>query len=315
MNVLIVGTGVMGIVYGWALTDAGVPVTHCVHPRKANLPLDQLALDVLDLRPGYPEHSAANYQPRIVSNDQLADDYDLLIVPTNQYQAGPAIAELQDRVRSAKILMFCGNWTGPQEIDAVIPRSRYVWGYAASTGGATGNSVTANIRSAYRLGALEGSSEDLLHQVVELFELAGFTPDLKDNIVEWLWTHHAINAGMIGTALAAGGIAEMGESDERMQQMVHAVRDSLAVLAARGVDLSTQSDTAPYLSTEINKTIDQVRQAFLSGEWGERVIASGHFKTSPDEMKGFFRDVLTTGRQLDVPTPTLEKLNAELRAL
>jgi len=34
MKTLIVGTGVIGVIYGWALTEAGVDVTHFVRQGK-----------------------------------------------------------------------------------------------------------------------------------------------------------------------------------------------------------------------------------------------------------------------------------------
>jgi len=45
MKVLIIGRGVVGTIYGWALSKAGIDVTHVV--RKEGLP----ATDTLDILP------------------------------------------------------------------------------------------------------------------------------------------------------------------------------------------------------------------------------------------------------------------------
>jgi ketopantoate reductase len=87
------------------------------------------------------------------------------------------------------------------EVDALLPRSRYLWGFSASSAarGEDGG-LYANIRKQYRIGELDGSLTSRLTRIIELFERAGFTLDIKSNIIEWQWVHHAIDAGLIGTA-------------------------------------------------------------------------------------------------------------------
>jgi ketopantoate reductase len=58
MKVLIIGRGVVGTIYGWALSKAGIDVTHVV--RKEGLPCTD-NLDLLDLRPGYPKSNGSGY--------------------------------------------------------------------------------------------------------------------------------------------------------------------------------------------------------------------------------------------------------------
>jgi len=54
MRVLIVGRGVVGTIYGWAFSLAGIDVTHVV--RKEGLRTTD-TLDLLDLRVGHPKHA------------------------------------------------------------------------------------------------------------------------------------------------------------------------------------------------------------------------------------------------------------------
>jgi ketopantoate reductase len=58
MKVLIVGRGVVGTIYGWALSNAGIDVTHVV--RREALPATD-TLDVPDLRAGHPKHVRATH--------------------------------------------------------------------------------------------------------------------------------------------------------------------------------------------------------------------------------------------------------------
>jgi hypothetical protein len=59
---------------------------------------------------------------------------------------------------------------------------------------------------------LEGSDPGKFKAVTELFQGAGFTLDMKPSIIRMALGAPSINAGMIGIALWAGGIAEATRS-------------------------------------------------------------------------------------------------------
>jgi len=148
------------------------------------------------------------------------------------------------------------------------------------------------MRQDYRLGMLEGGLREKLEAVVELFGEAGLEADLKENIIEWLWVHHAINAGLIGAALYAGGIRELVTSPALMIFTVYAVRDSLEVLKARGVDVTKYPDTKPYFQERVDEFTANYANSILNTRYGQRVMKAGHFGGSPAEMKRFYFGVL-----------------------
>ena len=90
MKILIVGLGVVGVIHGWALAEAGVEVTHQVRPGRAAGVGAGINLDVLDLRQGRSDHHRAVYRPRVSESVSPSADYDLVLVPTKQYQAAAA---------------------------------------------------------------------------------------------------------------------------------------------------------------------------------------------------------------------------------
>ena len=53
MNILVVGAGIIGSVYGWALAESGNHVVHLVRSGRAAAFRDGLTLDVLDRRKGH----------------------------------------------------------------------------------------------------------------------------------------------------------------------------------------------------------------------------------------------------------------------
>ena len=310
MKVLVIGRGVVGTIYGWALSKAGIDVTHVV--RKEGLP-DTDTLDLLDLRPGYPKNTRVSYAPKTVAQISPSDGFDLVIVATKHYQAAQAIRQYLPGASGAMFLLFTANWDGPGEIDRLLPRSSFLWGYAAASGGPDAQGVLiATVNPSVRFGMLEGSDPEKFKAVTELFQRAGFTLDIKPNIIEWLWVHHAINAGGIGICLWAGGIAEATRSFTTMRLGTLATREALDVVAARGVALERYADARSILHTPVWLAGLAVIYAIRFTAKGRRLLRASHFTHSPEEMKRYYFDVLSTGESLDVAIPHLSSLREKI---
>ena len=311
MRVLVVGRGVVGTIYGWALSKAGIDVTHVV--RKEGLP-DTATLDLLDLRPGHSKNKRVSYAPKTVTQISPSDGFDLVIVATKHYQAAQAVQQYLPGAPRATFLLFTANWDGTVEIDRLLPRSSLLWGYAAASGGPDAQGVlVATVNPSVRFGMLEGSDAEKFKTVTELFQRAGFTLDIKPNIIEWLWVHHAINAGGIGICLWAGGIAEATRSFATLRLGTLATRDALKVVMARGVELGPYPDARRILNTPVWLSGIAVICAIRFTEKGRRLLRASHFAHSPEEMKCYYFDVLNTGESLDVAMPHLSSLRERIK--
>ena len=309
MKVLIIGRGVVGTIYGWALSKAGIDVTHVV---RKELP-GTATLDLLDLRPGYPKNTRVAYAPKIVRQINPADGFDLVMVATKHYQAAEAIRQYLPGAPRATFLLFTANWDGTAEIDRLLPRSSILWGYAAASGGPDAQgTLVVTVAPTVRYGMLEGSDPEKFKAVGELFQQAGFALDIKPDIVEWLWVHHAINAGGIGICLWAGGIAQATRSFKTMSLGVLATREALDVAAARGVDLAHYPDARPVLNVPVWLAGLPMFYAVRFTEKGRRLLRASHFAHSPDEMKRYYFDVLSTGEKLGVAMPHLSALREKI---
>ena len=312
MKVLIVGRGVIGTVYGWALAAAGIDVTHVV--RRKDLPSAD-TLDVLDLRPGRPKHALATYAPKAVEQICRSDGFDLVIVATKHYQAVEALRQYLPDAGDATILLFTANWDGTEEIDRILPRSSALWGYAKSSGGVDAKGVhVVTVDPAVRLGMLEGSDPARFKAVAAMFHQAGFVLDVKPNIIEWLWVHHAINGAGIGVCLWAGGIAEATRNPRTLALVVRAVREALAVVAARGVQLEDYPDARGALKTPTLLACIAAAAGVRLTEKGRRLLGASHFSNSAEEMKRFYFDVLNTGERLGVAVPNLAAMRERIEA-
>ena len=152
---------------------------------------------------------------------------------------------------------------------------------------------------------LEGSDAARFEAVSGMFHQAGFELDVKANIIEWLWIHHAINAGGIGAALWAGGIAQATRSRAALRLGVLAIRDAMGVLAARGVEVRKHRDTHGVLDTPIWLASVVACVSIRVTEKGRRLLRVSHFTDSPEEMRRFYFDVVYAGERLGVAMPHL----------
>lgn len=315
MRVLIVGLGVIGTGYGWAFAEAGHQVTHLLRPGRAAQVADGIPIDLLDTRPGHAETLQAIYRPAVVEALPRDLGADLVMVPVKHYQLADTLRGLALELPDAHYLLFAANWAGLEAVDAVLPRSQYVWGYSSSTGGHGGDKLVFNMSADYRCGPIGGAEPSWARNVVDTFASADVAPDRKPDMREWLWVHFAIAAGMIGAALYAGGLRRLMEDEAALRDlMVPAVRESLAVLAARGVDPAAWPDAAPYL-TQPAAVLAAAARRSAGSAWVRRTFTAGHFGENRQEMRRFYLDVLETGEGLGVETPVMTSLRARIEGL
>jgi 2-dehydropantoate 2-reductase len=106
MKTLIVGAGIIGAIYGWALAEAGMDVTHYVRKGKAAGFQGGITLDLLDERKGHPKYNKTKYALKCVEEISPADHYELMIVPTNSYQTEEALKTRVPGHGNAVFLIF-----------------------------------------------------------------------------------------------------------------------------------------------------------------------------------------------------------------
>lgn len=273
-------------------------------------------MDILDLRREEKWYTTT-YLPRIVEKVEPEDGFELVIVATNHYQAADVVSQYRDLVPDADFLMFTGNWEGTTKIDALLPRERYLWGFSVSSGARGDDGILyANLQKIFRINELDGRRTERLDRIIEMFGKAGISPDIKPDIIGWLWVHFAIDAGVIGTAIYSGGFPAAGDISTESQttriRAVRAVKDAFAVLEKRGMDVWSYDDSVPFREIDDQKAAEAFWRPILSWPHYERSRKHSHINTSPEEMKRFYLDVFETGVSLGVSMPCLELMKQKI---
>src|SRR5271165_2485178 len=180
MRVLVIGTGIIGSIYGWALAENGHSVVHVVRPGRAAALKDGLAIDILDLRKGHRRKFSGTYRLNAVETLCSTDGFELVIVPVKHYALQQALKEIVPQVGAAEFLLLTQNWRGTAEFDSILPRTRYVYGDAKAGGTFSGGTLVAALK-ALDLGSPEGEPSALASKVAGLFTSADIPTTLHSD--------------------------------------------------------------------------------------------------------------------------------------
>jgi ketopantoate reductase len=199
MKVLIVGTGVIGTIYGWALSEARINVTHLVRKGKAQNIKDFVSIDILDERKGYKKYNKTEYPIKITDDLENGPQYDLIIVPTNWYQTEAALRSIIPYCKNSFFYILTSNWTGTGIFDQILTNNQYILGYPDGGGTVRDGVYWTNIGPEIHIAAPSGENIQGFNLINELFEKANIKLDIQDNMLHWLWVH---NAGSIPIIVA-----------------------------------------------------------------------------------------------------------------
>jgi 2-dehydropantoate 2-reductase len=306
-RILIVGTGVIGTIYGWSLADAGADVTHLVRPG-AVPDGDGLRMDVLDERKGHPDNPVTTYRAQIV-DEPPAEGPDLVVVPTSTWDASAAIEPLAPRYPDATFLILSSNWEGAAAFDAVLPRERYLLGYPDGGGTIRDGLYWTNLGAEIHLGEVDGSRTEKLEGVVALFERADMTPDVQANILHWLWVH---NASTIGFSAGFAKHLDMRATlDDKplLRRCFDATKELLSLCEARGVNLKDYRDVS-YLRWPSGILGVMMRVMYKRNRSMQRYTAHASSPGAMREARLNYDAMLRTAEELDHPMPVLTSLGA-----
>jgi len=313
MIILIVGAGIIGSIYGWALSKAGHDVTHLVRPGKSQQLAKGIPIDLLDSRKGYVKQYIGLYALKVTETLSLSDGFELVIVPTKPYQVEDALKQITPYTDKADYLLLTQNWNGTTAIDSILPQFRYVYGDAKAGGSLQNGTLISAIFPTIDLGQVNGQKDNCLTKTTALFESIGVKPNLQDNILHYIWVQYAINAGLWPALVRAGGLEALLHDRRTGDLSLFAVKECLEVAARRGVDLKKYPDARMYSNTSfIARQITGfiLRLLFRFNQSVQR--SSAHALADPQEIKMSFYDLLNTGRELGVDMPIMSNFESDI---
>jgi 2-dehydropantoate 2-reductase len=306
MHVLVVGSGIIGTIYGWALAESGHHVVHLVRSGRAAALRDGLPLDMFDRRKGHKRSFRGLYRLNAVETLLATDTFELVIVPVKHYALVETLKQIAPKAGSAGFLLLTQNWYGTNDIDPILPRKRYVYGDAKAGGTFSEGKLVAALK-AIDIGSPEGEPSALAKKVADLFVSADIQTRLHSDMLHYLWVQYAITGGLWAALIQAGSLDALLRDGDATSAALRAACECLRVVRQRGVNLSLYPETEPFLTnSSLRRRVNiwMTRWLFRHDEYTKR--CSAHSFGDPAEVRTFYDDLTTTAHDLGVSMPVME---------
>lgn len=313
MRVLVIGAGVIGSVYGWALADSGHQVVHLLRLGRAADLRDGIALDVFDRRKGRKRNFWGRYRLDAVETLSSTDNFELVIVPVKHYALEETLMEIVPRAGASDFLLLTQNWRGIAEIDSILPRTRYIYGDAKAGGAFYGDTLVAALY-AMDLGSPEGEPSALAKKAAALFGSTDIQTRLHSDMLHYLWVQYASTGGLWAAFVHAGSFDALLNDRRAISIALRAGWECLEVARRRGVDLAQYAEARPFLTDSAllkRVYIWMMRRMFQHNEYVIR--CSAHAFGDPVEVETFYDDLIATGHDLCVPMPVMESYAEDIK--
>jgi 2-dehydropantoate 2-reductase len=306
MHVLVVGAGIIGSIYGWALAESKHQVVHLVRSGRAAGLREGQTLDMFDRRKGHKQNFRGLYRLNAVETLPTAQSFELVILPVKHYALAETLKEIVPRAGTAEFLLLTQNWRGTTDIDSILPRTRYVYGDAKAGGTFSGGTLVAALK-AIDIGSPEGEPSELAGRCASLFASSDIQTRLHSDMLHYLWIQYAITGGLWAALIKAGSLDAILCDRVATLAALRAVCECLQVVKRRGVDLSQYRETRPFLTNSVLRrrvNIWMARWMFRHDEYTKR--CSAHSFGDRVEVKTFYDDLTNTGHDLGVSMPVMD---------
>lgn len=304
MNILVVGLGVIGATYGYLFQKAGHRVEHLVRESSARAKTRSLDVEILDGRSD-PKGSLSRSHYSV--HHRTGHHYDLIVVSVPQGRIAEVMADLDAEGIEGPVLLFCGFWAERAELNRLAAGRDVILGYPVAGGSITGNRLACCVFDHVMLEGRDRARFPDYERVEALFASCGISLERPYDMLEWIWLHMAINAGVGAVAGMYGDIEDTTRSAEQLMgstrllaRAVRAIRETSTIVASRGVDLSRyRGELLAYrLPTAVSAPL--MKRMFSKNLLTRRIMTL-HGNT--DDLLFVCRTVYEQGRSSGIPAP------------
>jgi ketopantoate reductase len=306
VKILIVGTGVIGTIYGWALDKAGLDITHLVRTIRPEILQNGFNMDVLDERRGFKKYNQTNYKPKVVDNLNNNDDFHLVLVPTNWYQTETALNSIVPKCKDSFFYILTSNWTGTEIFDRIITKGKYILGYPDGGGTIKNGLYWTNIGPEIHIAEPDGDNLDGFDLIQEAFTKASIKLDVQKNMLHWLWVH---NAGSTAISLAFQkhkNVEKYLHDKDLLKKSFLATRECLDLCEKRGAYSNKYPEIAAF-KWPMWLLIPIFKFNFRHNESMKRYTAHGESMPLEDIAINY-SDILSTAEALNYEMPNFLSL-------
>jgi 2-dehydropantoate 2-reductase len=291
-KVAVVGAGGVGGYFGGKIAASGADTTFVVRGR---------TLEALNARGLRVESINGDFAiDRVKATDRPAETVDAVLMTVKAWQIREAAEQIKPMLRDDTIVVPLENGIdGPEQLASVLPLRNVAGGLCAIVSFVVEPGVIrhAGAQPFVMLGELDNRVTPRAERLRNVMRAAGITADIPEDIHKSMWSKFVFIAAMSGvgaaTRVPAGVWRAMPETRGLAE---HAIREVVAVAAARGVRLD--DDILPrtmqrYDSLPLDAT-SSLQRDMMAGK--------------PSELDAQLGAAVRLGRESGIATPVLETL-------
>lgn len=246
-NICVLGLGVIGTTYAYALQDKGVDVEHLIRESKRATAPSTLDVKLLDGRYNSKgEEKTGTYK---VTQAAPGSSYDFILVSVASGKLEAAIESLRSNDISGTLVLFCNLWNDRKYIESVVGDYPYVMAFPTAGGHMEDGKLDCVLFDHIMLESKSKSDIDNYDDLILYLSKADIKTENPHDMVEWIWIHMAVNAGVTSTAARDGIIdnpkqlaLDLMSDHKALTKAVKTIRETLKVVEGRGVDLKLYKD-------------------------------------------------------------------------
>ncbi len=305
MKVLILGLGVIGTTYGYAFQKAGYHIEHFIRDEKKQISPKRLQINILD---GRKHKKGIEYTDEY--NVRVCEDgssFDFIFVSVSSGHLKQAINSLRNKKIKGTVVLFCNFWETKAEIAEMMKGFSYIIGFPVAGGNIVKNTLNTVIFDSIMLEKKEKSKIDNYNKLEKLLKDALIKTEKPYDMVEWIWIHMAINAGVTSTAGKKGDLSdpkklanELMGSSKLLQEAILSIRETLKIVKARGVNLKKYKGELFAFKIERHVASFLMKKLFKKNELTRRIMT---LHNDVNDILYGTRSVFETGKALNVKAP------------
>ncbi|MCB4935688.1 2-dehydropantoate 2-reductase [Streptococcus mutans] len=241
MKILVIGLGTIGSIYGYVFQKAGHEVEHYLRKDSSKVAVKQLQVDLLDGRAEKDGIQSCDvYQVKHCSSKT----YDFIFVSVPSGGLTSAIDSLAADGISGTLILACGIWEDRAYVDKLVKGYSYILGYPVAGGNIRDNRLTCCLFDHFMLERKEKAAISNYEKLAKLFADCQIQLEQPYDMLEWIWLHMGINAGVISVMGKSGDVKDTAaaakqlmDSRQYLKEAVNTIRETSQIVASRGVNL------------------------------------------------------------------------------
>ena len=204
MKIAILGLGVIGTTYAYAFQKAGHQVEHVLRDSKRNNAPKSLSVDLLDGR--YHSKGENKHDTYEVHAAEADSEYDFIFLSVRHGFVKEAVETLRKNNIKGTLVFFCNFWDSRKEVQEWAGDYDYILAFPTAGGHMQEDHLDGVL---FDHLMLEGEQKAHISNYADLTDLltsADLKWEVPHDMVEWIWIHMAINAGVTSTAARSGNL-------------------------------------------------------------------------------------------------------------